>query len=574
MVNVFIILHTRLKTVQIQNGSLERLMVTNKILIIDDEKNILESFKRLLRNEDFKISTTTSPEEAIEMLEKEIYAAVVSDQNMPAMDGIAFLEKVRKFSPDSIRIMLTGYANTQLALQAINRSGVYRLLTKPLNRDELIPVLKQAISMHDVIVENRRLNKLTQEQNINLIKLNRELSIAREHEIEVSSKIQQTLLWSVPPKDTTGISIGALTHPSQRVDGDFFDFYKLNEHTVDILVGDVMGKGIPAALIGAATKNQFLHAINHLICTTGGGEMAKPEEIVGLVHETGTRRLIELESFVTLCYARFDLKMRQLDIVDCGHTKTIRLRKKDGFCGMLQSENIPLGFSEKEIYRQVSYPFDIGDLIFFYSDGVTEARDQEGNFFGEERLVDIIKANSGQHPDKLVNEIRSMVVKFSNSEEFSDDLTCVAVKIMPDSPYIPLSISELKIDSDMGRLADIRNYVNRICRESEGRILSEEKTGEFVLAVNEAVVNVIKHGYDSKNGGAMKIETEVFEEYIAIRLYHRGKSFDPNSVKPPLFDGSQDGGYGLHIISKSVDGQNYSCDENGLCCVCLIKEYD
>ena len=147
-----------------------------------------------------------------------------------------------------------------------------------------------------------------------------ELAQAREREIEIGYRIQQTLLLDQPPRDISGLRVAALTIPSQRIDGDFYVFFKHPDQRLDVIVGDVMGKGVPAALLGAATKSHFIEALSHLTALSKDGKLPEPKEIVTLAHAEVARHLIDLESFVTLCYVRLDLDRRSLDLVDCGHT--------------------------------------------------------------------------------------------------------------------------------------------------------------------------------------------------------------------------------------------------------------
>jgi sigma-B regulation protein RsbU (phosphoserine phosphatase) len=233
--------------------------------------------------------------------------------------------------------------------------------------------------------------------------------------------------------------VAALTIPSQQIDGDFYDFYQHSDTCLDVVVGDVMGKGVPAALLGAALKSHFLRALNHLIASVDRGQLPEPEDIVALVHRDITRQFIGLESFATLCYARFDLEKHQVAVVDCGHTKTVHFQHHAGTCEMLQGAHAPLGVSEQEIYQQVSFPFAVGDLFVFYSDGVTEAQNEAGEFFGVDRLVELIRANSRLTPEEVVDRVRRAVIAFSHAEAFADDVTCVAVKITDtrESPPVP-----------------------------------------------------------------------------------------------------------------------------------------
>ena len=219
-----------------------------------------------------------------------------------------------------------------------------------------------------------------------------ELARAREQEVEIGFKIQQTLLLEQPPQDLPGVRAAALTIPSQRIDGDFYDFFNHRDTCLDVIVGDVMGKGIPAALLGAATKSHFLQALSRLLSLSPPGILPAPKDIVTLAHSEVARQLIELESFVTLCYARLNLVERRLELVDCGHTTTIHFSPHPERAGCSRVENMPLGVSENEIFEQITVAIEPGDVLVFYSDGLTEARDVHGELFGIERLVGLRQA--------------------------------------------------------------------------------------------------------------------------------------------------------------------------------------
>jgi serine phosphatase RsbU (regulator of sigma subunit) len=252
---------------------------------------------------------------------------------------------------------------------------------------------------------------------------------AREREIEIGFHIQQTLLLDPPPKDFPGLSVAALTIPSQRIDGDFYIFIRHRNQLLDVIVGDVMGKGVAAALLGAATKSYFLEALSKLMALANDGKVPEPKEIVMLAHADVVHQLIDLESFVTVCYARFDLNKGSLDVVDCGHTGIVHFHAKMKRCDILHGDNLPLGVLTGEIYEQISVAFEPGDVLFFYSDGITEARGSRGELFGVERLAECVRAYGELEPEDMVAAVRKDVSTYSGSARLDDDLTCVAVRI-------------------------------------------------------------------------------------------------------------------------------------------------
>jgi len=115
--------------------------------------------------------------------------------------------------------------------------------------------------------------------------------------------------------------------------------------------------------------------------------------------------------------------------VDCGHTKTVHYRAQLDRCETLQGDNTPLGFFESEIYKQSSAPIGPGDVLFFYSDGLTEAPNPAGEYFGEARVLDIVQVHHAHTPEELVMAVCDAATAFSAAADFADDLTCVAVKI-------------------------------------------------------------------------------------------------------------------------------------------------
>jgi sigma-B regulation protein RsbU (phosphoserine phosphatase) len=393
--------------------------------------------------------------------------------------------------------------------------------------------------------------------------------IAREQEVAIGCRIQQMLLLDEPPRHVPGLRVAALTIPSQRIAGDFYEFFTHRDETLDVIVADVMGKGIPAALLGAATKSHFTEALGHLLSLSPSGALPDPKEVVTLAHAEMAPHLIELESFVTLGYARVDLVRRRLDFVDCGHTGVVHVRRGAEVCEIVHGDNLPLGVREGEIFDQLTIPFGVGDVFLFYSDGITEAVGARGDRFGIDRLMDCVRAHAGLGPDALVEAIRAAVAEFVGSDRLTDDLTCVAVEV--GERRRPVAREEIEIRSDLAALRQARAFVRAFCRALPGSPLDDDRTAELELAVNEAASNVMKHAYRGRSDQRIRLAAEAFDDYVVVRLHHLGDPFDPSAVPLPAFDGSRDSGFGLYLISRSVDSVRYHRDERGGNCIALVK---
>jgi sigma-B regulation protein RsbU (phosphoserine phosphatase) len=290
---------------------------------------------------------------------------------------------------------------------------------------------------------------------------------------------------------------------------------------------------------------------------------------VMLAHAELVRHLIELDSFVTLCYARFDMSKCRLDLVDCGHTGIVHVHGKTGFHEILHGDNLPLGIREGEIYDQSSVPFEPGDLFLFYSDGVTEARSSTGELFGSQRLEECVVSNGQLEPSSLVEAVRKAVATFTGSGRLTDDLTSVAIRVQ--ERQIPVARRELEITSNLKQLRQAREFVRSFCHNLPGPPLDEDSVAALELAVNEAASNIMKHAYHGRKDQWIHLEAEAFPGRLAIQLHHLGDPFEPSSAPRLLLDGSRDSGFGAYIIARSVDEVRYYRDERGRNCIALVK---
>lgn len=134
------------------------------ILFVDDEENILSSLVRLFRKEDYDLLTATGGEDGLKIVESRDISLVISDHMMPVMTGVDFLTRVKDISPDTIRIMLTGYADLEAAISAINKGEVYRFISKPWNDEELKLTVRQSLDYRDLVLKNRSLTRTVKKQ--------------------------------------------------------------------------------------------------------------------------------------------------------------------------------------------------------------------------------------------------------------------------------------------------------------------------------------------------------------------------------------------------------------------------
>ena len=249
-------------------------MNPNTILIVDDEGNILKTLERLMEDEGYRIFFADSGFKGLEIIKHEDIHLVISDQKMPGMDGIKFLYEVKKTSPDTIRIMLTGFADVNIAIQAINEGEVYRFITKPWNNVELLSTVKQGIEYYDLKMELGRLNKRIQSQNIELkewnFKLEQKVADQTKNIRDLFLDSIKSLVFALEAKDkyTEG-------HARRATEYAAYICKKMSlskEYTEDIILGSLLhdiGKiGITESILNKKkklTKAEYDHIQTHVL---------------------------------------------------------------------------------------------------------------------------------------------------------------------------------------------------------------------------------------------------------------------------------------------------------------------
>ncbi|MDQ2686902.1 MAG: SpoIIE family protein phosphatase, partial [Armatimonadota bacterium] len=524
-----------------------------KILIAEDDPIPRRLLEASLVMWDYEVVIAKDGDEAWEILQsKDSPTLAIFDWLMPGLDGLELCRRIRARtdSPYVYVILLTSRGSKEDVVAGME-AGADDYLTKPFNRHELQVRLRAGRRILDL--QSELLKSLFEVQ-----KAEEAVAAARLREVETGAKIQQTLLLGQPPENFPGCRIAALTIPSQHVDGDFYDFFAHGARCIDVVVGDVMGKGVSAALLGAAIKSQTMRAMSQLLASDDTPGVPEPETIVGVVHGEVTEQFIGLESFATLCYARFNVQAGNVTYVDCGHTKTVVYRAAQDICEtLIGGDNMPLGFSKREVYKQTVAPLAPGDLFLFYSDGVTEAEGKDNEQYGSQRLLEFVKANHALDPKTLVERVREEVTAWTGSHTHADDLTCVAVLITSEGGKD--LHAEVEVTSALTQLEPIRSFLRRFSEQLQPP-LDEVRLATLELAANEAASNIMRHAYIGAQDRSIRVEMDADGDRVILQLHHWGKSFDPTTAPPPTFDGTREGGFGVYMIAECVDEVRYLTD--------------
>jgi len=241
-------------------------------------------------------------------------------------------------------------------------------------------------------------------------------------DLELAAQVQRMFLPNHPPS-MPGLEIAGLMKPARGVSGDYYDYRAIDEHTIQVVIADVSGKGVPAALLMSATaaavrleageKRDMLEAVNRL--------------------NRGIHSLSDSNRYVTMLLADIDARSHSLRYVNCGHNPALLFQAKTHDVVPMNSSCFPIGMFDSEACAINSANLSAGDILVLYTDGVTEAENSRGEEFGIERLSALIRGGHTLSADGLMNHILESVTDFSRDVGLKDDATILVVNFTFDS---------------------------------------------------------------------------------------------------------------------------------------------
>ncbi|MBO6576414.1 MAG: PP2C family protein-serine/threonine phosphatase [Rhodothermales bacterium] len=245
-------------------------------------------------------------------------------------------------------------------------------------------------------------------------------------ELDIARQAQLRMLPARVP-EPAGLEVAAFSEPAREVGGDYYDFLEFDDDRLGIVVGDVSGKGMPAALYMTMLKG-FLQSRSE----SDQSPLSVLAHVNRMFGQSSDRSM-----FATLVYALLDVRKRQLRFARAGHCPLLVVRRSDASVYVLQPPGIGIGLERTDLFERFTTEETLeiqgDDLLILYSDGLTEARDPAGNEFGRQRLIDLVRAQEGS-AESVLSAIRGAHAAFVSGQEPHDDLTCVVIRIVPDSP--------------------------------------------------------------------------------------------------------------------------------------------
>lgn len=370
-----------------------------RVLIADDQPDLLDALRLLLKSEGIQLETACSPEEAIAALGQRPFDLLLMDLNYTGdttsgTEGMDMLSRVQALDASLPVVVMTGWGSVDLAVETMRR-GVRDFVQKPWDNAQLIATLK-----NEIAAGRDRRRRAADDQR----------------ELEEARRIQRKLLpASIPQID--GCEIATQWQPASGVGGDCFDTIAFGSGKVGLCIADVVGKGIPAALLMSN-----LQAAVRAFAT----EAAHPSELCQQVNRILCGRIAE-GRFISFFYCRIDTALGTITYSNAGHYVPM-LVHADGSVSRLHAGGTVLGVFPDATYDQAHEPIVSGDRLVLFTDGVIEARNAADEEFTEERLLGAVVANRMCSAPALEARLSAEVAAFTGGA-LQDDATLIVVAV-------------------------------------------------------------------------------------------------------------------------------------------------
>ena len=376
-----------------------------KILVVDDEPDLepllLQRMRRPIRSGRYEFVFAGNGLEALHKLdEDEDIDMVLSDINMPQMDGLTLLDQIPDVNPNIRSVIISAYGDMKNIRTAMNR-GAFDFVTKPIDFKDL------------QVTIDRTLNHV---EEIRDALMARDKLVTLQNELDVASNIQQSILPTELPDEHDYQMFGSMKS-ARNVGGDFFDVVYLPDRRVGLAIADVSDKGVPAALfmmstrtllkgaaIGAMNPADVMETVNQLLCEDNEAAM-----------------------FVTLLYGVYDPETGRLTYANGGHNSPLIVHTDNTSSLLPPTDGLALGLLPDYEYQQKTVTVAPGETLVLYTDGVTEAMNGDEEEFGVERLQKVFAQSHPHEAHAITQLIFNAVDEFAGDTPQSDDVTCLTL---------------------------------------------------------------------------------------------------------------------------------------------------
>jgi sigma-B regulation protein RsbU (phosphoserine phosphatase) len=277
-----------------------------------------------------------------------------------------------------------------------------------------------------IIIDNFSMYHALENANLNLKEINDRLAVVNDDLTQAQAKINkdlahaQTIQSGLLPSEFSDIGdlkVGARYIPASQVGGDYYDFFQLDDNRFGLVIADVSGHGVAAAMIMAMTK---------VLLKTFSHQLDSPQKTLERINSI-FQNDIKSDNFVTIFFAMLNVQEKKLRFVSAGHNPILFLNRNTGSCELIKADGLFLGVFEDMMLNETERPYKPGDRIVLYTDGLTEAENNKGEMYGLERLIEFSKVHGSREPDAFLDALLQDLNTFTQSRSLEDDVTLLII---------------------------------------------------------------------------------------------------------------------------------------------------
>jgi sigma-B regulation protein RsbU (phosphoserine phosphatase) len=511
-----------------------------KILVVDDERLNINVLVDLLKPK-YKMMAAKNGEQAL----KAVQAAnppdlILLDIMMPEMDGYEVCRRLKadEATRDIPVIFVTAMGETSDETKGLE-VGAVDYLTKPISPPIVQARVKTHLSLRRNMAELQKAYGIIEAQKDRM-----------EEELNVGRDIQMSMVpQKFPPfPERDEFSIHAGLYPAREVGGDFYDFFFIDENRLCVCIGDVSGKGVPAALFMAVTRT---------LIKARASDDTSTASILTRVNDEISRDN-KAYMFVTIFTGILNIVTGELTYTNAGHNPTY-IRKADGNLERLDTLHGPVvGAREGLAYKEDSVRIARGDILLMYTDGVTEARNPEKEFFEEQRLKDLLSANEFDSAEAVVQATVSGVKQFENGADQFDDITVMALQFLKQPEAAETPVLDMTLKNQLTEIDRFKDSFNTFSEESG---IPTPIRRELNMVFDELLNNVVSYAYQDDAEHEIEVRVEAAGGRLVVSIADDGIPFNPFDADTPdtglALEERTPGGLGIHLVLKVMDKVAY-----------------
>ena len=434
-----------------------------------------------------------------------------------------FVKPVKKISAEAERFAIENSISDENSLKNISKISEISVLASSIEKMELDTV-RYIENITSIAADKERMGT----------------------ELSIASKIQEDSIPSIFPAypGRKEFDIFASMTPAKEVGGDFYDFFLIDDDHLALVMADVSGKGVPAALFMMVTKilvseiaktgvstNEVLSIVNNRICTHNKAGM-----------------------FVTVWLGILEISTGILRASNAGHEYPAIKRSGGKFELFKDKHGFVVGGMDGIEYKEYEVQLSKGDTIFLYTDGVTEATNANSELFGNDRLLDSLNIKADCNTEELLTCVKSEIDNFVGDAPQFDDITMMAVKYCGEK-----KMKELTINATVENIEKVTEFVNEQLEICDCPIKAQM---QIDVAIDELFSNIAHYAYDPDVGPAtVRVETRENPLSVIITFIDNGKPYDPlKKIDPDVTLSAEDrdiGGLGIFLVKKTMDDVSY-----------------